>query len=116
MNKYLRTTMIWGGISAFGFSMFVVGQINQVITIDKSVTAHFISEWVALNKDNEQTLQRYESICRKPIGDSKQFKDSIENPPVSHEECAVKANAIELYAVIQKANSIVDLNWPLSEL
>ncbi|GIC77124.1 hypothetical protein [Moritella sp. F3] len=116
MNKYLRKTIAWGGVSAFGLSMFVVGQINQVITINESVTAHFISEWVALDRDNEKTLQRYKLICRKPISDSKSFIDSIENPPVSHDECAVEANAIELYAVIQKANNIIDLNWPLSEL
>jgi len=116
MNTGLRKIIKWGGISTFGFLMFVAGQANQVMAVSKSVTAHFVSEWVALDKNNELTLQRYELLCRKPIGDSESFKKSIESMPLTHKECAEKANANELFAVIQKASDIVDLNWPLSEL
>jgi len=116
MNKYLNKILKWCCISMFGFSMVVLGQVGQVNIVSKSVTAHFVSEWVALDKSNEQTLQRYNSLCRnKPI-DKQAFKEAMESPSfLTHEECALKANAMELYAVFQKANSITELSWPLSQ-
>lgn len=98
-------------------SIFVAGEATQVIIAQGSVSEAALEEWLSSPAGDLAMFIQYESQCHPHLVHEQQGKEGpIIKPLMTHEECAKKANAQDLYLVLKKAHESVAVAFPLNQI